>query len=84
MMKKALRCKTLAEIMALYRNNPRTVNISLPSTLPSKIGADNTVISGFDPVGGIFDMMRENSADGSQNMNHQNVMKLIETEQQIS
>ncbi len=30
---KALRCETLAEIMALYRNSPSMVNISKPSTL---------------------------------------------------
>ncbi len=39
------------------------------------IGADNTLISEFNPVSGIFDMMRENSANGSQNTNHQNVTK---------
>ncbi len=61
---KALRCKTLAEIMALYRNNPGMVNISKPSTLSPTIGVDNTVISEFNLVGGIFDMKRENSADG--------------------
>ncbi len=66
--KRTLQCQTLAEIMALYRNNPSMVNISKPSPLSPTIGTDNT-------VSGIFDMMTENSADGSQNTNHQNVMK---------
>ncbi len=53
--------------MALYRNKP--------STLSPTIGIDNTVICEFDSVRGIFDIMRENSADVSQNTNHQNMMK---------
>ncbi len=60
----ALRCKTLAEIMALYRNNPGTLNISKPSTLWIR------------PCWWNFDRKRENSADGhTQNTNHQYVMK---------
>ncbi len=61
--------------MALYRNDRNTVNISKPSTLSSTKGIDNTVISEFDPVSIIFDMTRENSANGSQNTNHQYVTK---------
>ncbi len=61
--------------MALYSNDRSTVNISKPSTLSPTISIDNTVISEFDSVSRIFDMMRENSAGGSQNTNHQNVMK---------
>ncbi len=72
---KALQCKTLAEIMALYRNNPSAVNISKPATLSPTIGADKTLISEYNLVGGIFDTMRENSADGSQNTNYLNVTK---------
>ncbi len=73
---KAWWCKTLDEIMALYSNDRSTVNISKPSTLSSTIGVDKAVISEVKPVSGIFDTMRENSADGhTQNTNHQNVIK---------
>ncbi len=52
------------------------MNISKPSTLSPTIGIDNAVISEFEPVSRIFDMMKENSADGHiQNTNHQNVKK---------
>ncbi len=51
------------------------VNISKPLTLSPTLGIDNTLISEFDPVCRIFGTMRENSADGSQNTNHQYVMK---------
>ncbi len=62
--------------MALYSNDPGTVKISKLSTLSPTMGVDNTVISEFDPFGRIFEMMRENSADGHmQNTNHQNVTK---------
>ncbi len=73
--KKALQCKTLNEIMALYSNDHRMVNKSKPLTLSPRIGVDNTVISKFDPVRRICDMIRENSADGSQNTKHQYVTK---------
>ncbi len=74
--KKALQCKTLNEIMALYSNDRSMVNISKPLTLSSMIGVDNAVISEVKPVCAIFDMMRENSADGhKQNTDHQNVTK---------
>ncbi len=50
------------------------VNISKRSTLSSTVGVDNAVISEFDPFSRIFEMTRENSADGhKQNTNHQNV-----------
>ncbi len=54
----------------------KDVIISKPLTLSPMIGVDNTVISEFEPVGRIFDTIRENSADGhTQNTNHQKVMK---------
>ncbi len=79
--KKALRCKTHGVIMALYRNDHKTVNESKPFTLSPMIDANNTVISEFDHVHGRFDMhLRENSADGLQSTNHK---KLVQMEQQI-
>ncbi len=40
------------------------------------MGVDNAVVSEVKPVGRIFEMTRENSADGHmQNTNHQKVMK---------
>ncbi len=76
MKKKALLCKTLNEIMALYSIDPGTVNISKLSTLSPMTRVDNTVISEFDPIGRTVEMMRENSADvHTQNINHQYVMK---------
>ncbi len=76
MKKKALRCKTLNETIALYSIDHGTVNISKPSTLSPTMGVDNAVVSEVKPVGRIFEMTRENSADGHmQNTNHQNVMK---------
>ncbi len=48
----------------LYSTDPGTVNISKPSTLSPTIGIDNTVISEFDPVSRIFEMIRENIANG--------------------
>ncbi len=52
------------------------MNISKPSTLSSKIGVNNAVMSEVKPVGGIFYTMRENSANSHmQNTNHQNVTK---------
>ncbi len=76
MKKKALRCKTLDETIALYSIDQGMVNISKPSTLSPMMGVDNTAVSEVKPVGRIFEMTKENSADGhTQNTNHQNVMK---------
>ncbi len=68
--------KTPDEITALNSIDPGTVNISKPSTLSPMMGVDNAVISEFEPVGRIFDTMKENSAYGHmQNTNHQNMTK---------
>ncbi len=73
---KALRCKMLDEIMTLNIIDPGTVNISKPLTLSPRMGVDNSVISEVKPVRRMFEMMRENSANGHmQNTNHQNVTK---------
>ncbi len=62
--------------MVLYSIDTGTVNISKPLTLSPTIGVDNTVINEFEPVGRIFEKMRENIADGyTQNTNHQYGMK---------
>ncbi len=75
-MEKALQCKTLDETIALNSIDPCTVNISKPSTLSPMMGIDNAIISEFEPVCRIFDMMKENGADGHmQNTPHQNVTK---------
>ncbi len=74
--KMSLRCKTLNEILDLYRHNPSMVNISKTSTLLPTIGIDNTVISEFDLVGRKIKTTKENTVHGhTQNTNHQYVTK---------
>ncbi len=52
------------------------MNISKPSTLSPTIVIANDVIREFDPVGRIFETIREKYANGhTQNTNHQYGMK---------
>ncbi len=87
MKKKVLWYKTLDETITLYSIDHGTVNISKPSTLSPKMGVDNAVVSEVKPVGRIFEMMRENSADGhTQNTKPSKMWRndeLVEMEEQI-